>query len=182
MNVDIKVMRLVWLGVMLFITACGGGGGGGQTADPLVQGFPIAYVKRSVPVDDQGNMTYPDARNPVAFNSGANLYIRDHASSRAVETNITSGTIQDLGDVKDVEVSYDGNRLLFAMRLPDLPNTDPEDQPSWNIWEYDIPSRRLRRLIAVDAFAEEGQDVAPNYLPMAVSSFPRHVSNALKKY
>jgi len=171
---DAIIKRLTGLGLLFIITACGGSGGG-QAQDPLVEGFPIAYVKRPIPVNEQGGYTYPDARDPAAFNPGADLFIRDHASSQAAERNITKKITHDLGngsledesfdDVKDVEVSYDGTRLLFAMRKPEIPNADPEDQPTWNIWEYHIPSQRLRRLIEIDDFAEEGQDVAPYYLP-----------------
>lgn len=175
------MIRYGWLGMLAFLTACGGGSGGGTT-DPLVEGYPIAYVKRSIPVDDQGVMTYPDIRDPIAFNPGAELFIRDHASSSAQETNLTSGVIGVLGDVKDVEVSYDGTRLLFAMRLPEIPNADPEDQPTWNIWEYNIPNQRLRRVIQIDAFAEEGHDVAPIYLPdgrIVFSSTRQHRSKEM---
>lgn len=169
---DATIKRLAGVGILLVVTACGSGG---QTQDPLVEGFPIAYVKRSIPVDAEGILTYPDVRDPAAFNAGADLFIRDHASSQANERNITQIITHDLGeegtstesfgDVKDVEASYDGSRLLFAMRKPEIPDADPEDQPTWNIWEYHIPSQRLKRIIELDAFAEEGQDVAPYYLP-----------------
>src|SRR5690606_30816931 len=37
--------------------------------------------------------------------------------------------------------------------------------PTWNIWEYDVDSRHLRRVISNELIAEEGQDLAPRYLP-----------------
>ncbi len=51
------------------------------------------------------------------------------------------------------------------MREPLIEGADEEDQPTWNIWEYDVPARALRRVIPSDIIAEEGHDVAPHYLP-----------------
>lgn len=163
MNVVSHKTGLTVLVIGLLLSACGGGKD--SAPDPLVEGFPIAYVKRSIPTDDQGNIAYPDIRDPIAFNAGAELYIREHASSSAKETNITASVLGVLGDIKDVEVSYDGSRLLFAMRLPEISDNLPSEQPTWNIWEYNISDQRLRRIIKLDAFSEEGQDVAPVYLP-----------------
>ena len=51
------------------------------------------------------------------------------------------------------------------MRGP-LDDVDDEDEPpTWNIWEYDIATDTLRRVITSDIIEEEGQDVAPSYLP-----------------
>jgi hypothetical protein len=55
--------------------------------------------------------------------------------------------------------------VAFAMRGP-LDDVDEEDEPpTWNIWEYNIETDTLRRVIPSDIIAEEGQDVAPAYLP-----------------
>lgn len=62
-------------------------------------------------------------------------------------------------------MSHDGTRLLFAMRAPEIEGADDDEQPTWNIWEYDSTEDRLRRVIASDVVAEAGQDVAPAYLP-----------------
>ena len=50
------------LGASLVLPACGGGGTGvgpasGQEPDPVAIDFPIAYVKRPIPVDDMGVQT-----------------------------------------------------------------------------------------------------------------------------
>ncbi len=50
------------------------------------------------------------------------------------------------------------------MRGP-LDDFDEDEAPTWNIWEYNIATDVLRRVITSDIIAEEGQDVAPSYLP-----------------
>ena len=140
------------------VTGCGGGGGGGGL-DPIVQDFGIAYVKRLVVTPDQS-----DVREVLTFTPGADLMFRDLASPSASERNVTSAMTGGLGDVRDVDVSADGSKLVFAMQLPD---PDPNDNfvPTWNIWEYEIDTQQLRRIIASDIIAEEGEDVAPHFLP-----------------
>jgi hypothetical protein len=150
----------------LLLGACGGGsasiggGSGSGGLDPLVEDFGIAYVRQPVPdTDDE------DLRDPMAFHPGGDLIFRDLASPSASERNITAAVTGGMGDVRDVEVSYDGTQLLFSLHLPEIQGAAPEDQPTWNLWEYDIPTRDLHRVIASDIIAEDGQDIAPHYLP-----------------
>ncbi len=70
-----------------------------------------------------------------------------------------------LWSVRDVDGSYDGTKLVFAMRMPLIPGAMDSEQPTWNIWEYDRTTDLLRRVIVSDIVAEEGHDVAPHYLP-----------------
>jgi hypothetical protein len=147
-------------------TSSDGGGelapGGGQGPDPVVLDFPIAYVKRPAP--DAG-LPSTDARRLLGFEPGADLWIRDRASPSAPERNVTLEITGGLGDVRDLEPSFDGRKLLFSMHEPLIENADPEDQPTWNVWEYDVASGTLQRVIRSDLVAEEGDDVAPHYLP-----------------
>lgn len=146
--------------LLLLLTACGGGT---QAPDPIVADVGIAYVKRPLIVGQNGDAR-ADARNPLAMVPGGDLYYRDYASPSATERNTTATVTQGLGDVKDVSVSYDGKTLLFALHEPKIPNATPADDTKWNIWEYDIATRQLRRLISSDTIAKEGDDVAPHYL------------------
>lgn len=153
-----------------FLGACGGGGGGidfagGQGPDPVVVDVPIAYVKRPLPLDDQDMVEMSDARELITFNIGADLYVRDRASPTSPERNITENETQGLGDIRDLEASWDGTKILFAMRAQFIEGALEEDQPRWNIWEYDLENDVLRRIIASDITAEAGHDVAPHYLP-----------------
>lgn len=144
-----------------FLSGCQGSSGGGEIA--VVENFAIAYVKRPVP--DPEDNDDGDLRDATAFRAGGDLYIRDLAAPGAQERNVTGLYTGGLGDVKDLTVSYDGQRLLFAMRAPEIEGADPEDQPTWNIWEYDLAAGALRQVIESENTAEAGQDVAPAYLP-----------------
>jgi hypothetical protein len=146
------------------LSACSGGGsvnvGSGQTPDPATVDFPIFYVKRTIPMDTD------DLRELRAPVPSANLYKRDRASPGAVETNLTADLVGDKRyDMRDVDVSFDGKKVIFAMRGPLAMNQDPKDPPFWEIWEYDIPSKDLHRVIKSDVTAAAGNDVSPHYLP-----------------
>lgn len=141
--------------------------GSDQQPDAVAVDFAIAYVKRPLPVDEDGDPISQDLREVVEFNPGAELRIRDRAAASASDRVITTGifTAGELYDVKDLQPSYDGESLLFSMRAPDIPGADDEDQPKWNIWEYNAETDSVRRIISSDISAEAGHDISPNYLP-----------------
>jgi hypothetical protein len=160
------------ISVAAVFAACDGANQGvqigtGQNPDPVVIDFPIAYVKQPIPVDDNGEFEQQDLREQITFQIGGNLFFRDRASPSALEVNITEPIIADQGDVRDVEIAFDGSKLLFAMRGPADPNLDldDEDQPTWNLWEYTFETAELRRVITTDLTAENGHDIMPKYLP-----------------
>lgn len=152
------------LALIAACTSSDGGGiapGTGQGPDPVLLEIPIAYVKTPVPPTDEAM----DARRLLSFQPGGDLMVRDSASPSAGEINVTAEITAGEGDVRDVEPSFDGTRLVFAMREPMIEGLDEDEQPTWNIWEYELTSRTLRRVIASDIVAEEGHDFAPAYLP-----------------
>jgi hypothetical protein len=161
--------RAAVLALAAAFAACGGsdgsvGVGSGQEPDPVAVDFPIAYTKGPLFDEDMQIQMPSDLRDLQRFNVGTDLYMRDRASPTAVERNITFDETEGLGDVMGVEISIDGTKVLFAMRGPFDPNLDDEDQPTWNVWEYDITTDTLRRIIASGITAEAGQDIAPHYL------------------
>ena len=163
----------------LLLTACGGGAGSGGSGglDPLVADFGIAYVRQPVPVDDD-----EDLREPGFFSAGGDLIFRDLAAPDAAERNVTFRVTGGMGDVLDVEPAFDGSKLLFSLRLPEIEGADPEDQPTWNLWEYEIATDTLTRVIESDIIAEDGQDIAPHYLAdgrIVFSSTRQRISKAL---
>jgi len=161
-----KIQAHILCGMGVLLAACGGGSsGGGQDPDPLIEDIGIAYVRRPLTLDSNDELIRNDQREVLTFTAGGDLFYRDLASPSANVRNVTDSFTGGEGDVRDVEVSYDGNYLLFSMRAPDIPGADPEDQPTWNIWEYDIASVELRRIITADVNAKAGQDISPHYLP-----------------
>ena len=163
-------LRIMLIGLLLSAAAsCGGDSGislgDGQDPDPVVVDYPIFYVKRMVPVDNQGAVQQDDFRELLTVQFGADLYMRAWASVSAPETNLTESITGGFGDVRDVSVSHDGTKVIFALRGPMDPDANDEDQPTWNICEYDVPTANMRRVLLDDITAEEGHDIAPVYLP-----------------
>jgi mono/diheme cytochrome c family protein len=150
-----------------------------QEPDPVVVDVPIAYIKRPAPLDENSALVAQDLRIPNAFFPGAQLFVKPRASVSALEQNITDRayfteaeilSATDTSplasyDVKDLSVSYDGTRLLFTMRAPEIEDADDDEQPSWNIWQYDLTADSLNRVIGSDLDAEFGHDTSPAYLP-----------------
>lgn len=158
--------RLLVLGILVSgATGCGSSGSSSSDSVLVTGNFSVAYVERTVNV----------AGNPTdgLFNSGSgDLFVRDLSSPSAAEQNVTFRYTHDgngawIGDVSDPEVSYDASTLLFSMRCRRAASiaADPRCTNSWNIWEYDIASGALTRLINDDALADQGDDVDPVYLP-----------------
>lgn len=160
------------------------GGGGSQDADPVAVDLAIAYIERPLARDEEENdaLVTDNSLDPTTFRPGARLVIKDRATVQAAKVVITDAafsindgdtipnfTFDDenrpMYDVKDLEVSSDGLKMVFSMRAPEDPDLDEDEQPTWNIWEYNREEEILRRLINSDINAEAGHDVSPAYLP-----------------
>ncbi len=189
----------------ILLTACTSEGGdnitlnaGSQGSDPGVLDIPIAYIKRPIPAADEDA---PDLRNPLAFNPGAQLYIRSRSEISANEINVTeqilsivaaeegTSTEQLAIDIKDLESSFDGKRLIFAARVVPEPVNANLEFTSWNIWLFDFDSREANYLITSRVKRNEGidhgggQDIAPHFLTddRIVLSSTRQVATAGKQ-
>lgn len=160
-------------------------GGDSQSRDPVVVENPVVFVKRPLLFDeDNGALIGDNLAEPAEFRPGARLFLKDRASPDAPSRDITSSAFPgSLGyDVKDLTVSYDGTRVLFAMRAPEIEDADEDEQPTWNIWEYDVATGSRRRVIESDVTAEAGQDIAPAYLPdgrIVFASTRQRISRAI---
>lgn len=155
------ILALVAL-VFAVLPGCDEGGSGVRLAGE----YPVAYVERALPREDDGALSPDDLRDPGRFRPGARLLLKEQASPTAPAIDLV-GHLFAAGeryDVRDVSASFDGSKLLFALRGPYIEDADEEDQPTWNIWEYDLLARSLRRVIAADIVAEEGHDIMPSYL------------------
>lgn len=152
--------------IALMISACGSGGS--DQEDPLVVDEPVAYVKRPIATDDNGVIISENVLEPDAYQAGAALYIKSRGSQSAEEVNITDRAFGagEVYDVKDLDVSFDGSKLVFSMRGPIDPDEDDDDnQPKWRLWEYDTSSDTLQRLFDLDDdISGDYHDIDPVYL------------------
>ena len=136
---------------------------GVQTQIPGVLNFPLAYVKRPAPASTA--TAEIDVRDLITSTTGGDLYIRAQASPGSVEINLTHSITQGKGDVRDLDVSPDGKKLLFSLRLPlnpNKPNTDVT-QPTWKIYQYDAVLAKMTQL--TNDATTAGHDVGAHYLP-----------------
>jgi hypothetical protein len=163
--------HLHWLGVLslcaalIALSACDSGSSG-DGIDPGIIEVPLAFIKRPIPVDDMGNEVQDDLREPRLFSAGGDVYLRSNSTVDGEVTNLTRSITGGTGDVKGLNASYDGSKLIFSLRLFDpAPNNDNIPPPSWNIYEYDIGTGILRSVIPSVLIAELGDDLYPAYLP-----------------
>src|SRR5271170_1854896 len=133
---------------------------GGQSLTPGITNYPLAYIKRPVITKDFDNV-----RDLITSITGGDVYIRDTASAGGAETNISASITMGKGDVRDLDVSPDGTKMIFSLRLPlnpKLKNTDLK-QPNWHIYQYDAAAKTVTQLTNDDITA--GHDVGGHYLP-----------------
>ena len=167
---------LVFLVASLILVACGSGGGGngGKSADNKVlsQDTQFMYVQRNVTQDFQFNAdrlkraksskdSSPlDLASPYEFQAGAQLMSRSSLDVNAVDTEVLTSYFKSSDyDVKDLNVSPDGQFLIFAAHGP---HDSPTDY-TWNIYEYSFKNKAIRRIIKDDLIANAGQDTNPTY-------------------
>lgn len=135
----------------------------GEGANPGLVENPLVYAKRTIPVDDNGVPEQYDVREPLLFSPGGDLYIRTTTSSSVAEKNITRSVTLGTGDVKDLSANSDGKKVVFSLRLADPDPNNPTE--TWDIYEYDIENDLLSRVIPFNDTADDGNDIAPAYLP-----------------
>jgi Hydrazine synthase alpha subunit middle domain len=130
---------------------------GPQSQDPGTFTYPLAYIKRPPPTADI------DVRDLITSTAGGDLYIRDQASAGGVEVNLTKSITTGLGDVRDLDVSPDGKKLLFSLRLPLIKGAKEINQPTWKIYQYDAVLKTVTQL--TNDATTRGHDVGAHYLP-----------------
>jgi hypothetical protein len=157
------------------LAGCSSGGsvdiGSGQGIDPGTVEFPIAYVKHYF--DAQTLQDLDDLNNPGRTRLAvpdADLFLRTSSSPSATEINITGALTADGDyDIKDVDVSPDGTKLVFAMRGPIPANFNERRAPFWTLWEYDataaVSATNPHPVIDTTLFPDASNDVGPHYLP-----------------
>jgi hypothetical protein len=159
-------------------------GNSGSSNDPVSPDFAIAYIKRTLPnpLDPNAITLEDDLRVQRIWNGPADVYVRQSASPSASAINITGAVTNGTWDVRDLDVSFDGTKLIFSMRMPLLKNTKPDEQPHWTLYEYDTTTSKLRQVIADPIAASLGHDVGGHYLPdgrIVYSSNRQHDAKAV---
>jgi len=160
----ITVLVAASLAALIALAGCSSSDDEPKADDLIASGdVPIAYAKRSTAV--RINPT-----NGAPFARGGDLIIRERSSPSAREFNVTAAITQGNGDVSDPEVSYDGRKIVFALRCPTSNTSSVSGTAActgrWNLWEYDtsaggLAAGRLRRITD----STEHDDVDPAYLP-----------------
>ena len=144
---------------------------GGQALTPGITNYPMMYVKQPVLVkstnkkDKAATPADIDVRDLITSITGSDLYIRSTASAATPEVNVTFPLTNGQGAVRDLDVSPDGTKVIFSLRLPlmeNLANDDPK-QPNWHIYEYDAGTKAVTQLTNDDITA--GHDVGGHFLP-----------------
>ncbi len=100
------------------------------------------------------------------FSSGGNLFSLVPASPDGELTNLTNLTD---GDVADPDISFDGLKVLFSMRINSGEN--------WHIYEMNIDGSKLRQLTNSDA-----DDFDPVYLPSGKILFTSNRPGFIDEY
>ena len=154
----------------LVLVACSGSGGDPTTVNGNVA---FAYAQR---VNTIG--LNPTSAAPTA--PGGDLMIQAVSSPSAPSAyNVTASITQGVGDVTDLTVSFDGQKIVFAMNCPtsNTSTTVVNGQSvkactgHWNLWEYDmsqggLTGGTLRRITDGTCTIPGGcDDVGPAYLP-----------------
>ena len=139
------------------MAGCSGSDNTSQNTLTVQGDVAIAYAKRATSMSQ-------NPTNGAPFAPGGDLMIREKSSPSAREFNITAPITGGVGDVADPEVSYDGRKIVFAMRCPTSNGANCTGR--WNIWEYDmtaggLSAGTLRRITS----STTDDDVDPAYLP-----------------
>jgi Tol biopolymer transport system component len=144
---------------------------GGQSLTPGITNYPMAYVKQPVLAastnkkDKAATPADISVEDLITSITGSDLYVRETAGASSPEVNVTFPITGGKGAVRDLDVSPDGTKVVFSLRLPldtNLKNTDPK-QPNWKIYQYDAAAKTVTQLTNDDVTS--GHDVGAHYLP-----------------
>lgn len=167
--------------VGIVLVGCGGGSGSGESdtaalarTQTLANDVSLAYVERNAVAQTENieqqlaafvqarSLAAPSGYSPFDINRGASLKIQDTLDVNADKADILASYFGSTDyDVKDLSVSPDGTKLLFAA----IGAADSQTDGTWNIYEYSETTKTMRRIIADDAIANAGHDVSPAYGP-----------------
>ncbi|WP_430931238.1 hypothetical protein [Saccharicrinis sp. 156] len=121
-------------------------------SNPLINEASLVFVTREQYAADHHNsatLFHTDEINTEKYAPGGSMKVIDLKRGGKITTLIKSTE----GVVRDPEISYDGKKIIFAMR-----NSIDED---YHIYEMDIDGNNMKQLTAAKGVA----DIDPQYLP-----------------
>lgn len=122
------------------------------TDNPMLMKHPIAYIVRHQYASDHHNtatLFQTGEINTQKFKGGSSIRVIDFRHSGRVRTVLEVSK----GVVRDLEISFDGTRMLFSMRR--------RADDDYHIYEIDADGSELRQL----TFGSGVSDIDPIYLP-----------------
>src|ERR1700734_1761502 len=86
---------------------------GGETFTPRLTNYPLAFLKRPAPPSPP-TTKLPDINvlDLITSTTGGDLYIRSQANGAGAEINVTAAITMGMGDVRDLDVSPDGSKIV----------------------------------------------------------------------
>ena len=121
-------------------------------ANPLVGGQPIVFVVRGQYLRDHhntGTLFQPGELNAGSFRGGGAIKAVDFAHGGKITTLLQTSE----GVIRDLEVGFDGRKLLFGMRRSSV-------EP-YHIFQMNADGTQLVQL----TFGQNASDIDPAYLP-----------------
>ncbi|MCW9080905.1 MAG: hypothetical protein OQK09_05285, partial [Colwellia sp.] len=149
-----------------------------EKTDPVLVEYPVVFIERTLNIsadeDTVEQASFP-VRNPTVFNPGAQLIVKNNAFADSPSVNISAELVfsnqSDVAipnegiDIRDLSASHDGQQFLVSIRAPEIENADENEQPTWNIWRYQLATKQLERVVINDDVAEQGEDLMASFLP-----------------
>ena len=135
---------IVWGLIAVVLTAMGCGL---QTPEEsvILDQVPMAFVTRPIPISPiTGEPLFGEPTNITrdyedgTLSPGGQLLIRFNSTTKSVAYRITQNLTRNDGDVSDPESSFDGKKLVFALRCGVSASGLCNGNNTWNIWEYDM--------------------------------------------
>ena len=148
---QIWIVMIAICSALVVLPSCKSGSSNSTDGFTTVNGdFPIVYVERNL--EAAGNPT-----DGVTFSPGGDLMYKDASIPVITPINITTGYTQGQGDVTDPSTNFDATKVVFSMRGP--------NDETYNLWEMDVHTKEISRLMTDEVAAEFGDDVDAAYLP-----------------
>jgi len=130
------VSRLLAWGLIAVVLTATGCGLKPPEETVILDQVPMAFVTR--PISANGAPQFGEPTNITSYSPGGQLLIRFNSTTKSVAYRITQPLTLNDGDVSDPESSFDGKKLVFALRCGINASGLCNGNNTWNIWEYDM--------------------------------------------